>query len=59
MEGGGQQRRKTTMDVTTTKDSAGLTGKREYCGMLNISPEIRKGEKHQTLRFIKVLFLSC
>lgn len=43
--------RKTRMDVTTTEDSIGLIGKREYCGTLNISPEIRKGEKHQTLRF--------
>lgn len=39
------------MDVTPTEDSIGLIGKREYCGTLNISPEIRKGEKHQTLRF--------
>lgn len=51
--------KKPRMDVTITEDSLVLTGKREYCGTLNVSPEIRKGEKHQTLRFIKILFLPC
>lgn len=52
---------KKNKDVTATEDSSGLTGKRECYGTLNVSlnAEIRKGEKHQTLRFIKVLFLSC
>lgn len=40
------------IDVVATEGSIGLRGKREYCRTLSISPEIRKGEKHQTLKFM-------
>lgn len=41
------------MYVTNTQDSLiSARGKKECCETLNVSTQIRKGEKPQTLRFI-------